>query len=92
MWKQGVEQELRQIAANERRLTFGKAPEEHGVFKVGIVGSGVSGLFTAMLIDKLNERFKGLNISHDLLEATGPSLLGGRLYTHRFTENPLEHQ
>jgi len=45
-----------------------------------------------MLIDKLNERFEGLNISYDLLEATGPSLLGGRLYTHRFTENPLEHQ
>jgi hypothetical protein len=85
---------LRDLASNaDQKLTFGEPPKTDGEFHMGIVGSGVSGLFTAMIIDKLNKRSKGeLKITYDILEATGPKRLGGRLYTHRFTDEPSEHQ
>lgn len=60
---------------------------------MGIVGDGVSRLFTAMISDKLNKQSKGtFKITYDILEAIGPKRLGGRLYTHKFTEKPREHQ
>ena len=58
--------------------------------KVCIVGAGVAGLFTAMILDWLKEKCKtekklsDLNISYDMFEANGKDRLGGRLYTYKF--------
>ena len=83
---------LRDIARAWPELTFGQAPIVDGRFKMGIVGSGIAGLFTAALIDELNKRIPELDISYDILEASGRKRLGGRLYTHRFSAKPEEHQ
>ena len=47
--------------------------------KVCIVGTGIAGLYTAMLLDSLNLP----GVSYDLLEAAGHS--GGRVRTHHFS-------
>ena len=47
--------------------------------KVCIVGSGIAGLYTAMILDSLNLP----GISYDLLEAANHS--GGRISTHHFS-------
>ena len=74
-------------------VTFGSLPARDGKFHMGIVGSGIAGLFTAALIDQLNERSKGkLKITYDILEAGGKKRIGGRLYTHRFEGEPKDHQ
>ncbi|KAL0936957.1 flavin containing amine oxidoreductase [Colletotrichum truncatum] len=68
----------------------GLIPETHGHFKVSIVGSGVAGLFTAMLFDWINEQLGkdspegNIKIDYDILEAAGEDRFGGRLYTHSF--------
>ncbi|KAF3023150.1 hypothetical protein E8E14_013967 [Neopestalotiopsis sp. 37M] len=59
---------------------------EPGKFKVAIVGAGVAGLFSAMLFEWLNEKIPALEIKYDLIEAAGEERLGGRLYTHYFSE------
>ncbi|KAL2286647.1 hypothetical protein FJTKL_06647 [Diaporthe vaccinii] len=70
----------------------GLIPEHHGRFKVGIVGGGVAGLFTALLLDWLNKELgekigeEHLDIDYEILEAAGEDRLGGRLYTHRFSD------
>ncbi|KAF5013138.1 hypothetical protein FDECE_858 [Fusarium decemcellulare] len=68
----------------------GFVPKEQGKIDVGIVGAGVAGLFTALLFDWLNEHpdleGKGLKITYEILEAAGEERLGGRLYTHHFTD------
>ncbi|KAK7421614.1 hypothetical protein QQX98_002081 [Neonectria punicea] len=65
-------------------------PEE-GKLKIGIVGAGVGGLFTAMVLDWLNERVQGLDIDYDIIEAAGEERLGGRLYTHKFSEKEHDY-
>lgn len=76
----------------EKAAGGGLIPEHHGCFKVGIVGGGVAGLFTALLLDWLNEKLgkksgekEYLDIDYEILEAAGEDRLGGRLYTHRFS-------
>ena len=69
----------------------GTVPAEQGKIKVGIVGAGVAGLFTAMLLDWLNEKVKGLSISYDIFEAAGEDRLGGRLYTHEFSKKDHDY-
>lgn len=71
----------------------GLIPEHHGHFKVGIVGGGVAGLFTALLLDWLNDQLgeksgekEYLDIDYEILEAAGEDRLGGRLYTYRFSD------
>lgn len=71
----------------------GLIPEHHGRFKVGIVGGGVAGLFTALLLDWLNKNLgkdsgekEYLDIDYEILEAADEDRLGGRLYTHRFSD------
>jgi hypothetical protein len=54
-------------------------------FKIGIIGAGVAGLFTAMLFDFLNERYPGLNVDYQLIEAE-PERYGGRLFTYTFPQ------
>lgn len=69
----------------------GLIPEHHGRFKVGIVGGGVAGLFTALILDWLNENLgkksgeEYLDIDYEILEAADKDRVGGRLYTHRFS-------
>ncbi|KAI0410483.1 FAD/NAD(P)-binding domain-containing protein [Xylaria grammica] len=50
--------------------------------KVCIVGAGIAGLYIAMILDKLG-------ITYDILEAN--SRVGGRVYTHKFSENPHDY-
>lgn len=61
--------------------------------KIGIVGAGCAGLFTAMILDEIKERIAGLRdvISYDILEAAGGDRLGGRLYTHEFSKTPHDY-
>lgn len=72
----------------------GVTPPQPGNFRVGIVGAGVSGLFTALLFDWLNEhpKLKGkLRIDYDITEAADEARLGGRLYTHRFSKEEHDY-
>ncbi|KAK5651611.1 hypothetical protein OQA88_11884 [Cercophora sp. LCS_1] len=59
--------------------------------RVAIVGAGAAGLFTAMILDYLNQKCAddGFNVAYDIFEAAEDrSRLGGRLYTHNFSLNP----
>jgi hypothetical protein len=70
----------------------GPKPPKAGEFKVGIVGAGAAGLFTALTIDFLRRVVPELkNISYDILEASGEERLGGRLYTHKFSDKPHDY-
>ncbi|PNP74571.1 hypothetical protein FNYG_12076 [Fusarium nygamai] len=73
----------------------GYIPEEEGKISVGIVGAGVAGLFAALLFDWLNGheelKGKGLKVSYDILEAAGAERLGGRLYTHHFSDEEHDY-
>jgi NAD(P)-binding Rossmann-like domain len=51
-------------------------------FKVGIVGAGAAGLYTAMIL-------QDLGIQYELLEAN--KTVGGRLFTHHFGEKPNDY-
>ncbi|KAI8246702.1 putative bifunctional amine oxidase [Colletotrichum sp. SAR 10_99] len=79
----------------KRSQQVGLLPEEQRRFKVGIVGAGVAGLFTALALDWINEtieKHKGsgnLKVEYEILEAAHEERLGGRLYTHQFTEEGL---
>ncbi|KAF2148170.1 hypothetical protein K461DRAFT_330109 [Myriangium duriaei CBS 260.36] len=65
--------------------------------KVCIVGAGAAGLFTALLIDYLNEcdKVKNFHLEYDIFEAADDSRVGGRLYTYDFPQvkdEKLAHQ
>ena len=66
-------------------LTDPEIEERTDPFKVGIIGAGVAGLFTAMIFDYLNEEYH-TNVEYEIMECNDKSRLGGRLYTHYFTE------
>lgn len=51
-------------------------------FHVGIVGAGMAGLYTAMIL-------KTLAIPYEILEAS--NRIGGRVYTHRFSNDPGDY-
>lgn len=57
---------------------------EDKTFRVGIVGAGVAGLFTAMIFDHLSDKY-GLKVDYEILEAS--ERVGGRLYTYNFTNS-----
>lgn len=73
----------------------GYIPKAKGQIDVGIVGAGVAGLFAALLFDWLNDhpnlKGKGLKINYDILEAAGAERLGGRLYTHHFSDEEHDY-
>jgi protoporphyrinogen oxidase len=55
--------------------------------KVAIVGAGVAGLFTAMILDYLTDNVTGFNVTYDIYEAhKDSSRLRGRLYTFNFSD------
>ena len=84
---------LREVT--EERTGKGYIPKADGQIDVGIVGAGVAGLFTALLFDWLNDhpdlKGKGLKINYDVLEAAGAQRLGGRLYTHHFSDEEHDY-
>lgn len=51
-------------------------------FHVGIIGAGMAGLYTAMIL-------KSLGITFEVLE--GSDRIGGRVYTHRFSNDPGDY-
>lgn len=51
-------------------------------FHVGIIGAGMGGLYTAMIL-------KTLGIPYEILEAS--DRIGGRVYTHRFSNDPGDY-
>lgn len=53
--------------------------------KVCIVGAGIAGLYIAMILDSL----KVPNLTYDILEAN--SRVGGRIYTHHFSNEPHDY-
>jgi hypothetical protein len=64
----------------------GLTPATPGKFKVGIVGAGVAGLFTALTLDWIQKEVGGdLDIDYDILEASPEKRFGGRLFTHYFS-------
>ncbi|KAK2043689.1 flavin-containing amine oxidoreductase [Colletotrichum somersetense] len=65
----------------------GLTPENAGEFRVGIVGAGVAGLFTALVLDWVCN-ITGLKIDYDILEASDKTRFGGRLFTHYFDDPP----
>ncbi|EQB53899.1 hypothetical protein CGLO_06344 [Colletotrichum gloeosporioides Cg-14] len=77
----------------QKEREIGLIPPRHGHFKVGIVGAGAAGLFTALTLDWINdtiEKYKGvgkLKIDYEILEAATEDRFGGRLYTHRFSKD-----
>lgn len=81
-------------AVKEKR-DIGLTPPRHGHFKVGIVGAGAAGLFTALALDWINdtiERYKGagkLKIEYEILEAASKDRFGGRLFTHHFSKDGI---
>ena len=56
--------------------------------KIAIVGAGAAGLFTAMILDYLNNnedlKHQDFNISYDIFEAADKDRIGGRLFTYNF--------
>ena len=56
-----------------------------GLKRVGIVGGGMAGLYSALL---LKQQLKG-NVSVKIFEAT--DRVGGRVYTHKFSEEPYQY-
>lgn len=63
-------------------------PSQNDDLKVGIVGGGCAGLFTAMIFNKLKSMLKETNIvlpvTCEIFEAAGKERLGGRVYTYQF--------
>jgi len=55
--------------------TEGHDMHRDGMGKVGILGAGVGGLYTALILDSLD-------IKYEILEASNRT--GGRLFTHKF--------
>ncbi|MCJ1442522.1 MAG: hypothetical protein MMC23_003018 [Stictis urceolatum] len=62
--------------------TGGKAVVEPGELKIGIIGAGIAGLYSALVLQKLG-------IKYEILEAN-PDRIGGRLYTHYFQDPPQD--
>lgn len=68
---------------NKARKSISNKP-----FEVCIIGAGAAGLFTAMIFDYLNERFK-INVKYEILECNSEDRLGGRLFTHYFRKEDV---
>ncbi|CAG7850867.1 Putative bifunctional amine oxidase DDB_G0291301 Includes: RecName: Full=Putative sarcosine oxidase; Short=PSO; Includes: RecName: Full=Putative L-amino-acid oxidase [Serendipita indica DSM 11827] len=54
--------------------------------KIGILGAGAAGMYAAMIIDSL----KSPDFTYEILEAN-PERVGGRLYTHHFSDGPNDY-
>lgn len=69
---------FREIVGSSQYSNYTRSPTPAGVpLKVGIVGAGAAGLYSAILLDSLG-------IDYDIFEASGR--IGGRIYTYRFDQ------
>ena len=67
--------------------------------KVCIIGAGAAGLFTALLIDYLNNYLQNVTkvegfvpIQYDIFESEDKTRgVGGRLYTYKFSDAPHDY-
>ncbi len=77
----------------QKRLPYPTPPPTtDNVIKLGIVGAGMAGIYTAFIIDKLkDERPPVLNykIEYEILEAS--TRMGGRCYTYKFSDDPHDY-
>lgn len=80
---QPTPQNSNELAPIVKTLPAGDKRTEY--FKVGIIGAGVAGLFTAMIFDYLNEEYQ-TNVEYEIIECNSKERLGGRLYTHYFSD------
>ncbi|KAK7425057.1 hypothetical protein QQZ08_008333 [Neonectria magnoliae] len=94
----GPKENISDLLEKTKKVTgtgFVPDPSTPGRLTVGIVGAGVAGLFTALLFDWLNEDAKKqglkLKIDYDIIEAAEKERLGGRLYTHRFSDEDHDY-
>ena len=67
------------VEAFSYRTAAPKRPEGSNEFTIGILGAGVAGLYTALMIDSLGP---DSGITYQILEAN--ERIGGRLFTHIF--------
>lgn len=81
---------LNKIAPIANIIPTATAPTKNRKFKVGIVGAGSAGLFTAMLFDHLKKEFN-LDVDYEILERNGQDRVGGRLYTYHFPGGQEHH-
>ena len=68
------------VSPGEKRDVFPPLPPRaltHNVEPVGILGAGVGGLYTALIL-------QSLNVSYEIIEASDRT--GGRLFTHKFPD------
>lgn len=87
---------LQSPVAQKASESSGKSVEvQRGMFNIGIVGAGVSGLFTAMVLDHINEELakdkKPKLFEYTILEANSQDRVGGRLFTYQFGKNEDLH-
>jgi len=68
-----------------------RPPSEDGPIKVGIIGAGAAGLYAAMIL----EMFKSYGYTYEILEAEPEKIVekhvGGRLWTHKFSQSPNDY-
>ena len=62
---------------DKRDALFPLPPRALAQDPVGILGAGVGGLYTALIL-------QSLNVSYEIIESANRT--GGRLYTHKFTD------
>lgn len=72
--KKEIEKETKDI---EKVITdLGEYHKDASPIKIGIIGAGVSGLYTGLILERLG-------IDYEILEAS--DRIGGRVYTHSFS-------
>ncbi|KAK6352904.1 hypothetical protein TWF696_004902 [Orbilia brochopaga] len=65
--------------SNYQRFTYNARQNGHSkIERVGVIGAGICGLYTALLLESIG-------IEYEILEAN-PKRLGGRMWTYRFNE------
>ena len=52
-------------------------PRRNDQLKVGIIGAGCAGMFTAMIFDHLKTKCPDLNVDYEILDASSEERYGG---------------
>lgn len=68
-------------------------PDGGAPVKIGIVGAGIAGLYTALMLEWLRKNAEmKVKFTYDLLEANPDSTrIGGRIFTHRFSGETFDY-
>lgn len=73
----------REHARGPRHALLASSGKRAGELRVGIIGGGMTGMYTALLLDTLG-------IDYQIFEASGERL-GGRVLTHYFNDAPHQY-